>query len=80
VFYVRNDKGEANYYLVLGPEGQKINDLLKDYIAEPVSLSAKAVQVDDWIVLYIKGKESIKRTGRLSWFKMQDNSISCSPR
>lgn len=80
VFYVRNDKGEANYYLILGSQGQKINDQLKDYIAEPVSLTGKAVQVDDWIVLYINGKESIKRTGGLSWFKMQDNSISCSPR
>ena len=80
VFYVRNDKGEANYYLILGSQGQKINDQLKDYIADPVSLSAKAVQVDDWIVLYIKGKESIRRTGGLSWFKMQDNSMSCSPK
>jgi hypothetical protein len=80
VFYVRNDKGEANYYLILGADGRKINDQLKDYIAEPVSLKAKAVQVDDWTVLYINGKESIKRLGGLSWFKQQDNSISCNPR
>jgi hypothetical protein len=80
VFYVRNEKGEANYYLILGTDGQKINDQLKDYIAEPVSLTAKAVQVDDWTVLYINGKESIKRLGGLSWFRQRDNSISCEPR
>jgi hypothetical protein len=80
VFYVRNDKGEANYYLILGADGRKINEQLKDYIAEPVSLKAKAVQVDDWTVLYLDGNKSIKRLGGLSWFKQQDNSISCSPR
>lgn len=80
VFYVRNEKGEANYYLILGADGRKINDQLKNYIAEPVSLKAKAVQVDDWTVLYLKGNESIKRLGGLSWFKQQDNSISCNPR
>ena len=80
VFYVRNDKGEANYYLILGVDGKKINDELKDYIAEPVSLKAKAVQVDDWTVLYLDGNKSIKRLGGLSWFKQQDNTISCSPR
>jgi hypothetical protein len=80
VFYVRNENGEANYYLILGADGQKINWQLKDYIAEPVSLKAKAVQVDDWTVLYITGKESLKRLGGLSWFKLQDNTISCEPR
>jgi len=80
VFYVRNDKGEANYYLIAGADGRKINDQLKDYIAEPVSLKAKAVQIDDWTVLYLDGNTSIKRLGGLSWFKQQDNSISCSPR
>lgn len=80
VFYVRNEKGEANYYLILGADGRKINEQLKDYIAEPVSLKAKAVQVDDWTVLYLDGNKSIKRLGGLSWFKQQDNSISCGPR
>jgi hypothetical protein len=80
VFYVRNEKGEADYYLILGADGQKINGQLADYIAEPVTLKAKAVQEDDWTVLYITGKESIKRLGGLSWFKLRDNTISCEPR
>jgi len=76
VFYVRNEKGEAGYYLILDENGNKMNDDLKDYIADPVSLKAKAVQYDDWVVLYVN-KKTIKRTGGLSWFKSK--AISCTP-
>jgi hypothetical protein len=78
VFWVRNGQGEANYYLILDEHGKKMNEALKDHIAEPVSLTAKAVQYDDWIVLYTS-KESIKRTGGLSWFKPDDKTIACGP-
>jgi hypothetical protein len=76
VFYVRNEKAEPGYYLLLDENGKKMNKLLKDHIAEPVSLTARAVQYDDWIVLYVK-TGTIKRTGGLSWFKT--NEISCRP-
>jgi hypothetical protein len=76
VFYVRNKSGEADYYLILDENGKKMNGAVTDYVAEPVSLQAKAVQYDDWVVLYVK-KNTIKRTGGLSWFK--GNAISCSP-
>lgn len=79
VFYVRNEKNEANYYLLLGADGKKMNEELKDYIADPVSLQAKAVQYDDWIILYLDNKEKIKRLGGLSWFKSVDGMMSCSP-
>jgi hypothetical protein len=77
VFYVRNETGEANYYLILGANGEKINEELKDHVAEPVSLEARAVQYDDWVILYVEGKDKIKRTGGLSWFK--EETISCRP-
>ncbi|MEK7227106.1 MAG: hypothetical protein AAB221_15685 [Bacteroidota bacterium] len=76
VFYVRNEKGEHGYYLILDENGEKMNNALKNYVAEPVSLKAKAVQYDDWVVLYVN-KNTIKRTGGLSWFKTDD--ISCRP-
>lgn len=76
VFYVRNENGEANYYLLLDEAGNKMNSELKDYIAEPASLEARAVQYDDWIVLYVR-RGSIKRTGGLSWFKVKDGDRSC---
>lgn len=76
VFCVRNENGEPGYYLLLGSEGEKINRQLKDFIAEPVSIKARAVQYDDWIVLYLDKNEKIKRTGGLSWFK---TDIACKP-
>ena len=63
---------------ILDKNGKKMNDALKDHIAEPVSLTAKAVQYDDWILLYTN-KESIKRTGGLSWFKLHDETVACGP-
>jgi len=78
VFWVHSEKGETNYYLLLDENGQKMNDVIKDHIAEPVSLTARAVQYDDWIVLYTN-KANIKRTGGLSWFKQNDKTIPCSP-
>lgn len=76
VFWVRNKEGGSNYYLLLDENGKKMNEELKDHIAEPVSLEARAVQYDDWIILYTN-KESIKRTGVLSWFKLNDETIGC---
>ncbi len=78
VFWVRNEQGEANYYLILDEDGKRMNDELKNYIAEPVFLDARAMQYDDWVILYTN-KKSIKRTGGLSWFKVKDESISCGP-
>ena len=78
VFWVSDDGGVSDYYLILDEDGKIMNDELKDHIAEPVSLTARAVQYDDWIVLYTH-KESIKRTGGLSWFKLLDKTISCGP-
>ena len=60
VLHVQNEKGESNYYLIVGPNGEKINESVQDLVAEPVSIEAKVVQQDDWIILYT-GKENIKR-------------------
>ena len=60
VLHVQNEKGESNYYLVVGPNGEKMNEAVQDVVAEPVSIEAKVVQQDDWIILYT-GKENIKR-------------------
>jgi hypothetical protein len=76
VFVVRSEQGESDYYLLLDKSGKKMNHELKDHIGEPVSLDAKAVQYDDWKILYVDNT-SIKRTGGLSWFKLHDNVISC---
>lgn len=56
VLKVTDKKGNENYYLVLGANGEKMNEAVKNFVAEPVSLQAKVVQYDDWIILYVKEK------------------------
>lgn len=79
VFWLRNSKGESQYYLILDENGRKMNAGLKDHVGEPLSLTAKAVRFNDWTILYTD-KNSIKRTNKISWFKSQDETISCTPR
>lgn len=78
VFYVRNEQGISNYYLVLDKDGNKMNSLFKDYIARPIRLTARAVQVDDWVVLYTDAV-TIKPISGLSLFKSDDRVVSCRP-
>jgi hypothetical protein len=79
VFRIGNKKQEMNYYLLLDSAGKKMNKQLINYIGEPVSLEAKAVQYDDWVILYLNGTGNIKRVSRLSWIKSADEIISCGP-
>ena len=58
---VKNEKGEANYYLLASSDDGSINLAVKDYVAEPVELEAHLVQYDDWVVAYVKTKDPIKR-------------------
>jgi hypothetical protein len=68
VLHVQNEKGESNYYLIVGPNGEKINEAVQDFVAEPVSIEARVVQQDDWIILYT-GKKNIKR---ISYAQLQN--------
>jgi hypothetical protein len=58
---VTNDKGEQNYYLLLGSDGTRINTAAKDLVSEPVTLHAQAVKVDDWVLLYVNPAHGIER-------------------
>jgi hypothetical protein len=77
VLHVQNEKGESNYYLIVGPNGEKINEVLQDIVAEPVSIEARVAQQDDWIILYTS-KEKIKR---ISYAQLKDPNakvIACA--
>jgi hypothetical protein len=60
VLHIQNEKGESNYYLIVGENGEPMNEAVQDVVAEPVTIEARVVQQDDWIILYT-GKEKIKR-------------------
>jgi hypothetical protein len=76
VLKVMNEKGEMNYYLVVGPHGEKMNEAVQDYVAEPVELEARVVQQDDWVILYVKDKR-IKRISAIGLYKSENQIASC---
>jgi hypothetical protein len=74
---VKNEHGEANYYLLASSDGGSINAAVQDYVAEPVELEAHLVQYDDWVVAYVNTKESIKRNSYL-WKHFGNEVQSCA--
>src|SRR5215831_12148348 len=60
VLKVEDESGKENYYLIVGANGEKMNEAVKDFVASPVELHAKAVQYDDWIVLYVNAENGLE--------------------
>lgn len=69
VLAIRDKLGFANYCLILGPNGEPINDLVKNFVAEPISVKARAVRHDDWIVLYLEGMNAIHSISRSAYYQ-----------
>lgn len=71
-----DEEGRLNYYLIVGSNGERMNEKVKNFIAEPVSLRAHAVQYGDWIVLFVK-EGTLSRTSYLSI--LNKDLESCGP-
>jgi len=78
VFHIQNAKGESNYYLIVGPNGEKMNEAVQDYVAEPTEIEARLVKYDDWIVMYVKDRDPIRRISYLSLTRDDVRIMSCS--
>jgi hypothetical protein len=76
VMQVRNAKGEANYYLIVGPNGEKMNEAVQDFVAEPTELQARVVKYDDWIVIYVN-KENMRRISFFSLIGYDTQPATC---
>lgn len=76
MFVMRNEKGQANYCLMVGPNGEKINEAIRNFVAEPVEINAKVVQYDDWIVLYINTGKGINEISRSALFQ-PGTAVAC---
>jgi hypothetical protein len=77
VFHVQNENGENNYYLIVGAHGEKMNEAVQDYVAEPTEISARLVRYDDWIVMFVQNKESMRRISYLSLTRDDVQVLSC---
>ncbi len=60
VLKVTDEEGKQNYYLIVGAKGEKMNKAVKDFVASPVELHAKAVVYDDWVVLYVNAENGLQ--------------------
>ncbi len=60
VLKVTGENGNQNYYLIVGPNGEKMNEAVQDFVACPVELHAKAVQYGDWVVLYVNADNGVQ--------------------
>ncbi len=78
VLKVQNEKGEMNYYLIAGPNGEKMNEAVKEFVAEPVEIVANAVQYGDWIILYTT-KEKINAISKRELVYPSLQAIACIP-
>ncbi len=76
VLKVMNEKGKKNYYLIVGPNGERMNEAVQHYVAEPVEIETRAVLQDDWVILYVKNK-SINRVSSISLLKQNTQIASC---
>lgn len=78
VLKVQNEKGEENYYFIVGPNGEEMNRAVQDYVAEPVEIDARVVQQDDWIVLYVNDTKNITRISKLKLFRPDLELVACA--
>jgi len=60
VLRVMDETGAANYYLLAGANGERMNEAVKNFVAEPVTVHARGVKQDDWIVLYVDSSKGIQ--------------------
>jgi len=51
VFVMRNKEGDANYFLLVGKDGEAINKEILDLVALPLTVEGELEMVDDWFVL-----------------------------
>ena len=74
---VKNTKGENNYYLIVGPNGEKMNKAVQYFVGEPIEMQARLVQYDDWIVMFVTNQPA-NRISSLALLKNESQIISCS--
>lgn len=61
VMRMKSKDGSENYCVVVGQNGQPINEQLLPYVADQVQLCGQLEQQDDWLVLYTDPENDLTR-------------------
>ena len=59
VFVTTNKKGESDYFIVIGKNGEKINSKILQFAGIPVIANGEVEKVDDWYVLKIDPEKGL---------------------
>lgn len=59
VFRITNEKGEENYCILVGADGERINEAVLPQVADQVRICGQLEQQDDWLVLYANPQTDI---------------------
>ncbi len=78
MLHVVDGSGRINYYFIVGHDGGKINNSIKNYIAGPVAITGKAIQYGDWVVLYTDGPQSITAISKSALWQPKGSIMACA--
>ncbi len=59
--FISGNNKTKNYYILIGKYGNKVNNEILFAVAEPIEIKGKVQKIDNWNILYIDPKTSIKR-------------------
>jgi hypothetical protein len=54
MFVVKNESGLAAYYLIKTESQEQIKTTILPYVAQPITLSGRVEELDDWNILYLE--------------------------
>ena len=53
MYVVKTKNDQADYYLLMGENGNPVNKEVLNYVADPTLIEGRAEQIDEWKVIYI---------------------------
>ena len=53
MFVVQNENDQADYYLIMGENGEQLSDEVIPFVSDPSTLSGRVETLDEWNVIYI---------------------------
>ncbi len=60
VLYVRDESGTALYLLLVDLDGSAVNELVLDYVAEPIEIRGEVLRMGDQLVLRADPDEYVR--------------------